>query len=58
VTTKRILELAKQARKYSEEYARQSRYYRGVEDGLTWEGKINQVYDIKFAELILEGKLK
>ena len=47
---KRIKELAEQA----DNYAKQTvHYYQGQFDGLTWEGKIKQVRDTKFAELIV-----
>ena len=47
----RILQLAEQA----DNYAKQTvHYYQGQFDGLTWEGKIKQVRDTKFAELIVK----
>ena len=47
----RIKELAEQA----DNYAKQTvHYYQGQFDGLTWEGKIKQVRDTKFAELIVQ----
>ena len=46
----RIKQLAEQA----DEYAKQTvHYYMGQFDGLTWEGKIKQTRDKKFAELIV-----
>ena len=46
---KRIKELAEQA----DNYAKQTvHYYQGQFNGLTWEGKIKQVRDTKFAELV------
>ena len=46
----RIKQLAEQA----DNYAKQTvHYYQGQFDGLTWEGKIKQVRDTKFAELIV-----
>lgn len=49
----RILELAKTAKEYSERVP----YYRGIQNGKTWEGKINQVYNSKFAELIVRDAM-
>ena len=47
----RIKKLAEQA----DNYAKQTvHYYQGQFDGLTWEGKIKQVRDTKFAELIVK----
>ena len=47
----RIKLLAEQA----DNYAKQTvHYYQGQFDGLTWEGKIKQVRDTKFAELIVK----
>ena len=47
----RIKLLAEQA----DEYAKQTvHYYMGQFDGLTWEGKIKQTRDTKFAELIVK----
>ena len=46
----RIFELAKQADEYAEQTVH---YYMGQFDGLTWEGKIKQTRDTKFAELIV-----
>ena len=47
----RIKQLAEQA----DNYAKQTvHYYQGQFDGLTWEGKIKQVRDTKFAELIVQ----
>ena len=47
----RIKELAEQADEYAEQTVH---YYQGQFDGLTWEGKIKQVRDTKFAELIVQ----
>ena len=47
---KRIRELALQADEYAEQTVH---YYMGQFDELTWEGKIKQTRDIKFAELIV-----
>ena len=46
----RIRELAEQADEYAEQTVH---YYQGQFDGLTWEGKIKQTRDTKFAELIV-----
>jgi hypothetical protein len=47
----RIKELADEA----DSYAKQTvHYYMGQFDGLTWEGKIKQTRDQKFAELIVK----
>jgi hypothetical protein len=47
----RIELLAEQA----DNYAKQTvHYYQGQFDGLTWEGKIKEVRDTKFAELIVK----
>ena len=46
----RIKELVKQADEYAEQTVH---YYQGQFDGLTWEGKIKQTRDLKFAELIV-----
>jgi hypothetical protein len=47
---KHIRELADEA----DSYAKQTvHYYMGQFDGLTWEGKIKQTRDQKFAELIV-----
>jgi hypothetical protein len=46
----RIRELAEQADNYAEQTVH---YYNGQFEGLTWEGKLNQVRDTKFAELIV-----
>ena len=56
----RIKELAEQADEYAEQTVH---YYMGQFDGLTWEGKIKQTRDTKFAELIVRecariGELK
>ena len=48
---KRIKELAEQADEYTEQTVH---YYQGQFDGLTWEGKIKQTRDTKFAELIVK----
>jgi len=45
-----IKALAQQADEYAEQTVH---YYMGQFDGLTWEGKIKQTRDIKFAELIV-----
>ena len=46
----RIKQLAEQA----DEYTKQTvHYYQGQFNGLTWEGKIKQTRDTKFAELIV-----
>ena len=47
----RIKELAEQADEYAEQTVH---YYQGQFDGLTWEGKIKQTRDTKFAELIVQ----
>ena len=46
----RIKQLAEQADEYAEQTVH---YYMGQFDGLTWEGKIKQTRDTKFAELIV-----
>jgi len=46
----RIRQLALQADEYAEQTVH---YYMGQFDGLTWEGKIKQTRDTKFAELIV-----
>ena len=46
----RIRELAVEADEYAEQTVH---YYQGQFDGLTWEGKIKQTRDLKFAELIV-----
>jgi hypothetical protein len=46
----RIGKLAEQADDYAEQTVH---YYQGQFDGLTWEGKIKQTRDTKFAELIV-----
>ena len=49
----RIKKLAEQA----DNYAKQTvHYYQGQFDGLTWEGKIKQVRDTKFAKLIIKDQ--
>ena len=45
-----IKALAQQADEYAEQTVH---YYMGQFDGLTWEGKIKQTRDTKFAELIV-----
>ena len=51
----RILQLAVEA----DEYTKQTvHYYQGQFNGLTWEGKIKQTRDIKFAELIVKECMK
>ena len=45
----RIKELAKQC----SDFAEQIPYFRGIEDGLTWEATIQKARDLKFAELIV-----
>ena len=47
----RIKELAEQADNYAEQTVH---YYNGQFEGLTWEGKLKQARDTKFAELLLE----
>ena len=47
----RIKELANQADNYAEQTVH---YYNGLFEGLTWEGKLSQVRDTKFAELIVK----
>ena len=46
----RIREIAGQC----SDFAEQIPFYRGVEDGLTWEAKIQKARDLKFAELIVQ----
>ena len=46
----RIKQLAEQADQYAEQTVH---YYQGQFDGLTWEGKIKQTRDLKFAESIV-----
>ena len=46
----RIKQLALQADNYAEQTVH---YYQGQFNGLTWEGKIKQTRDTKFAELIV-----
>lgn len=46
----RIREIAKQC----SDFAEQIPYFRGIEDGLTWEAKIQKARDFKFAELIIQ----
>lgn len=51
----RIKLLAEQA----DEYTKQTvHYYQGQFNGLTWEGKIKQTRDTKFAELIVKECMK
>ena len=47
----RIKQLALQADNYAEQTVH---YYQGQFNGLTWEGKIKQTRDTKFAELIVK----
>ena len=47
----RIRQLAEQADEYTEQTVH---YYQGQFDGLTWEGKIKQTRDTKFAEWIVK----
>ena len=47
----RIKELAEQADNYAEQTVH---YYNGQFEGLTWEGKLKQARDTKFAELIVQ----
>ena len=47
----RIKLLAEQADEYTEQTVH---YYQGQFDGLTWESKIKQTRDTKFAELIVK----
>ena len=51
----RIRQLAEQADEYTEQTVH---YYQGQFDGLTWEGKIKQTRDTKFAELIVRECLE
>ena len=46
----RIRELAEQADNYAEQTVH---YYNGQFEGLTWEGKLKQARDTKFAEFIV-----
>ena len=46
----RIREIASQC----SDFAEQIPYFRGIEDGLTWEAKIQKARDLKFAELIVK----
>ena len=46
-------ERIKQIAKQSSDFAEQIPFYRGIEDGLTWEAKIQNARDLKFAELIV-----
>jgi hypothetical protein len=46
----RIREIANQC----SDFAEQIPFYRGVEDGLIWEAKIQKARDLKFAELIVK----
>ena len=51
----RIRKLADEA----DEYTKQTvHYYQGQFNGLTWEGKIKQTRDTKFAELIVRECVK
>ena len=47
----RIKELAREAGEYADQTVH---YYMGQFDGLTWEGKIKQTREQKFAKLIVE----
>ena len=47
----RIRKLAEQADNYAEQTVH---YYNGQFEGLTWEGKLKQARDTKFAELLLQ----
>ena len=49
----RIREIAGQC----SDFAEQIPFYRGIEDGLTWEAKIQKARDLKFAELIVDQML-
>ena len=51
----RILQLAREADEYAEQTVH---YYQGQFDGLTWEGKIKQTRDTKFAQLIVAECMK
>ena len=51
----RIQELADEADEYTEQTVH---YYQGQFNGLTWEGKIKQTRDTKFAELIVKECMK
>ena len=51
----RIKQLALQADNYAEQTVH---YYQGQFNGLTWEGKIKQTRDTKFAELIVKECMK
>ena len=51
----RIEQLAEEADEYAEQTVH---YYQGQFDGLTWEGKIKQTRDTKFAELIVRECLE
>jgi len=51
----RIKELAREAGEYADQTVH---YYMGQFDGLTWEGKIKQTREQKFAELIVEECVK
>ena len=51
----RIRQLAVEADEYAEQTVH---YYQGQFDGLTWEGKIKQTRDTKFAELIVMECIK
>ena len=45
----RIREIANQC----SDFAEQIPYFRGIENGLTWEATIRKARDLKFAELIV-----
>lgn len=45
----RVKEIAKQC----SDFAEQIPFFRGVENGLTWEATIQKARDLKFAELIV-----
>ena len=45
----RIREIANQC----SDFAEQIPYFRGIENGLTWEATIQKARDLKFAELIV-----
>ena len=51
----RIRQLADQADEYAEQTVH---YYQGQFNGLTWESKIKQTRDTKFAELIVQECMK
>ena len=49
----RIREIANQC----SDFAEQIPYFRGIENGLTWEATIQKARDLKFAELIVKETL-